>query len=582
MNSVTTEQTTTVAARGYTRDLPPSEIGAATKRAVIYLRVSTAQQVHTARDSEGFSIPAQREACIRKASAMGASVVEEYVDKGESARTSDRPALQAMLSRLTEKLDIDYVIVHKVDRLARNRADDVNINLAIRKAGAQLVSVTENIDETPSGMLLHGIMSSIAEFYSKNLAAEITKGMNQRAKKGLQPGQAPIGYLNVPEVHEGHEIRTIIVDPERAPHIQWAFETYASGDWNLDQLTEALTERGLRYRATANRPARPMLRSRVAAMLRHEFYVGIVNWGGIRTPGRHEPLVSVETFATVQALLSMRRNGQKERRHRHYLKGSLYCARCEAPLSYSRSRGHGGEYEYFFCLARHERRSNCTLPYLRPEDVEKAVENHYATVRLGSESLKVIREHLLAALRLETTGAEREAKRQRIRITQLEAERRKLLQAHLAGAVPLDLLHEEQDRITRQLASAIGALANTEVHWETVERNLDLALGLAEEPQTAYKLSDAKGRRALNQAFFEGLYIDDPDRVAYARLAEPFAALLAEDLTVLLHGEKTNLGRYRRGRGSSKQHLVGGRGFEPLTPSASIRSGLSITCCAVR
>ncbi len=108
-------------------------------RAVIYLRVSTAGQVHTDRDAKGLSIPAQREACYRKAEAIGAQVVDEYIDAGESARKSDRPALQRMLKRLSEEGTVDYVIVHKVDRLARNRADDVTINLAIREAGAALV-----------------------------------------------------------------------------------------------------------------------------------------------------------------------------------------------------------------------------------------------------------------------------------------------------------------------------------------------------------------------------------------------------------------------------------------------------------
>ena len=87
--------------------------------------------------------------------------------------------------------------------------------MSIRAAGAQLVSVSENIDETPSGMLLHGIMSSIAEFYSRNLGTEIVKGMSQKAKKGAYPGLAPIGYLNGREVVDGHEIRVVAVDPER-------------------------------------------------------------------------------------------------------------------------------------------------------------------------------------------------------------------------------------------------------------------------------------------------------------------------------------------------------------------------------
>src|SRR4051794_29919398 len=105
-------------------------------RAVIYVRVSSAAQVNKGNDPEGYSIPAQRAACIRKAESLGAIVVDEYVDAAQSARSAARPRLQAMLERLNRDRDIDYVIVHKVDRLARNRVDDVSINLAIRQAGA--------------------------------------------------------------------------------------------------------------------------------------------------------------------------------------------------------------------------------------------------------------------------------------------------------------------------------------------------------------------------------------------------------------------------------------------------------------
>src|SRR5205807_1370957 len=103
---------------------------------------------------------------------------------------------------------VAYVIVHKIDRLARNRADDVEITLAIKAAGSTLVSCTENIDETPSGILLHGIMSSIAEFYSRNLANEVLKGLVQKAKSGGTPGKAPLGYKNVRSFEDGREVRS--------------------------------------------------------------------------------------------------------------------------------------------------------------------------------------------------------------------------------------------------------------------------------------------------------------------------------------------------------------------------------------
>lgn len=153
--------------------------------AVIYLRVSTKEQAKRGGD-EGFSIPAQREACRRTAQKLGAVHVTEFVDRGESAKTADRPELQRML-RFIRSESVNTLIVHKVDRLARNRADDVMINLALQQAGVTLVSCTENIDETPSGVLMHGIMSSIAEFYSRNLANEAIKGMTQKAKSGGTP-----------------------------------------------------------------------------------------------------------------------------------------------------------------------------------------------------------------------------------------------------------------------------------------------------------------------------------------------------------------------------------------------------------
>ncbi|WP_405541499.1 recombinase family protein [Streptomyces phaeochromogenes] len=161
-------------------------------------------------------------------------------------RSCDKANYRKDLSVFSRRGRVDYVFVHKVDRLARNRVDDVEITLAIKKAGATLVSATENIDETPSGMLLHGIMSSIAEFYSRNLATEVHKGMSQKAKTGGTPGKAPLGYLNVVlRTPEGREERTVEVDPERAELISWAFEAFASGTWTLRSLADELETRGL-------------------------------------------------------------------------------------------------------------------------------------------------------------------------------------------------------------------------------------------------------------------------------------------------------------------------------------------------
>ena len=156
---------------------------------MIYLRVSTAEQASKGVDVEGYSIPAQREACYRQAKELGAEVVDQYVDRGETAKVADRPALNLMLARLADEADVDYVIVHKLDRLARNRMDDANLTFAIAQHGARLVSCSEHIDDTPAGKLTHGILAVINQYQSDNLATEATKGMLKKAQLGGNPGE---------------------------------------------------------------------------------------------------------------------------------------------------------------------------------------------------------------------------------------------------------------------------------------------------------------------------------------------------------------------------------------------------------
>jgi site-specific DNA recombinase len=214
-------------------------------RCVIYLRVSTKEQAEKGSDRRGVlhRRPARgvRPAHPRR----GLGAVDEYVDKGESARSADRPRLRAMLARVQEDGDVEAVVVHKVDRLARNMEDHIAIRALLRRRGVALVSVTENLDETASGRLVEGIHALMAEFYSANLAAEVRKGMGQKAKLGGYPQKAPVRYLNIREPIGGRQVAHIVPDPERAPLVRIAFELYATGEWTIERLTEEMAHRGL-------------------------------------------------------------------------------------------------------------------------------------------------------------------------------------------------------------------------------------------------------------------------------------------------------------------------------------------------
>ncbi len=534
-------------------------------RALVYLRVSSSQQADKDYDPEGFSIPAQREACRRKAETLNAIVVEEYVDRGESAKTANRAGLQALLRRL-EDGDITHVVCHKVDRLARNRADDIQIAMKIRQHGALLVSATENIDETPSGLLLHGIMSSIAEFYSRNLATEIMKGTTQKAKAGGTPYRAPLGYLNTREWIDGREIRTITIDPERAPLVKLAFELYATGDYSLSDLAGLLEARGLRSRASRRNPAKVLDVNRLSALLRNDYYIGVVRYAGAVNPGRHEPLVDHALFHKVQEILDARRQaGERNWRNHHYLRGSLICTQCGRRLFFTRNRGRrGGLYDYLVCGGRNA--GTCSQPYHRAEAVEQAVENHYATLELDDEERERIRKAVHKHLEALSKAAAKETARARAEVIRLNNEERKLLAAHYADAISPHIYAEEQDRIQAERAAAENLLSRYLLNEEETKEALDSALELTRDIQAAYLNADPLERRLLNQAFFKHLEVDTED-IADDELNPPFAQIHA---LATLTRPKT---RPRNGRtpvsaksgGSYVEKVVELAGLEPAT-----------------
>ena len=479
------------------------------KRAVSYIRVSTREQAQRGGSEEGFSLPAQREANKRKAQSMGALVVKEFADRGESARSANRPELQKMLAYLKEDGGIDYVIVHKLDRLARNRADDVEINRAFEEAGVRLVSTSENIDQTPGGMLLHGIMSSIAEFYSRNLANEVMKGMGEKARNGGTLGKAPLGYMNVRARDEnGREIRTIALDEERAPLIRLAFTEYATGQWTTKRLAAHLHDRGLTTVPTARKPAKAVTGAQLHRMLRHPYYKGTISFQGVEYPGAHEPLVDEETWRHVQAMLDSHRFGERERQHNHHLKTTVYCGLCGARLLVQNTRNSKGDlYPYFIC-ARRQRTHDCAFRAVLIDVVEDRMSDLYRTIQLGRQDRQLVEQYVREELHHLERDKDRTIRSLTTRRTNIEDKRRRLMHAHYEGAVPLELLREEQTQLTSELGHIERQLTAYQADVTEIHQRLTGALDLLEDCHRLYQAAPPHLKKLLNQVFFERVLVN--------------------------------------------------------------------------
>ena len=479
------------------------------KRAVSYIRVSTREQAQRGGSEEGFSLPAQREANKRKAQSMGALVVKEFADRGESARSANRPELQKMLAYLKEDGGIDYVIVHKLDRLARNRADDVEINRAFEEAGVRLVSTSENIDQTPGGMLLHGIMSSIAEFYSRNLANEVIKGMGEKARNGGTLGKAPLGYVNVRGRDEhGREVRTVALDEERAPLVRLAFTKYATGNWTVRQLAEHLNNRGLTIPPTARKPTNSVSVRLLQTLLRNPYYKGVISFQGVEYAGAHEHLVDAATWQTVQDILDAHTNGERQRVHNHQLKSTIVCGQCGARLLVQHATSRtSSTYHYFVCARRH-RVHDCTFKAVLIDEVEARVAELYQQIRLSSDDRRDIERYLRAEFEHIQANRQQDIQRLTTRQQQLEDQRHKLLKAHYAGAIPLDLLKKEQDQLTSSILAIQRELDGYTADAALVEQHLTQALDLLEDCSRLYEAAPAALKKMLDQVFFERILVN--------------------------------------------------------------------------
>jgi site-specific DNA recombinase len=532
----------------------------ATKQAFVLLRVSSSGQTRRAGAEEGYSIEMQREACSRKAESLGATVAKEWAAPAESASRGFYKTLRDMIAALRLRSDIDYVIVYKLDRFSRDELTNFAAHAQIKEAGAELISATENIDDSPQGMLLHTVLTGINAYYSRDLALKITDGRITKAKMGGTPGKVPLGYLNMRKWDGPNDIRYVEIDEERAPLVAWAFAAYSTGDWSIKSLEKELYRRGLRTRPTPKRPARNVSTTVLWEMLRNPYYVGVVEFKGVRYEGTHPRFISQRLFDKVQQVLtSQKMAGDRTRKkHGHYLVGSVYCGECGKRLMFTRCTGRGGrKFDYLVCPGRHKDQA-CDLPYQPVDRVEDFVVRYYETrISVDAERVAALVPDLIEQYRRVARARHADVEHLQKTVDDLRAKKELLVESHLANptAVPLDVLEAKQVQLGDLLKAAESQLGSASGDSETAEDGIRRGSVLLSAMPRAYGKAKPLFRRQMNQAYFLKVFIGRKG-VTGAILTPEFEAITRDGLD--------------SGRGSTERDLVELGGFEP--PTSWVRS----------
>lgn len=298
-------------------------------RAAIYYRVSTAEQA-----ADGTSLETQERSCREYAGREGWELAGVYADRGESAKTSDRPEFLRLI-RDVRRGGIDRVICHRLDRIARNAVDAMAFRAELSRAGARLVSVCEPITDDPLGRFVETLLAGMAQLDNEVRAERARRGMVEQAKRGGWVHQAPIGYRTARD----NGIPSLVPDDPAAGQIAEAFKMVAAGA----RPVEARRQSGLQVSL-----------SRFCALLRSPVYTAMVDTRLGRSEGLWAPLVDRETWARVQVALDgdRRRVGATDQ---FPLRGTMRCSVCDRPMRGSFSAGNGGRYGYYWCPNGHER-----------------------------------------------------------------------------------------------------------------------------------------------------------------------------------------------------------------------------------
>src|SRR5215212_4175854 len=269
----------------------------AVKRAASYIRVSSEDQV------EGYSLLAQERATAAYCALHGYTLIASYRDEGKSARSDDaskRPGFRQLMAD-AETRRFDVVIVHKLDRFARNRRVAFDAFHRLGSTGVGFVSIAENMDySTPAGQLMLTMLVGLAQFYSDNLSWETKKGKSERKARGLHNGLLPFGTTKgsdgLPVLDTTASACDVATRREIVPGegVRFAFELAAAGKSDRE-IARALNDAG--HRTSGNRGHNLFSKDTVRTMLINRFYVGELPDGqGGWVPGKHGALIDPMLF----------------------------------------------------------------------------------------------------------------------------------------------------------------------------------------------------------------------------------------------------------------------------------------------
>ena len=340
-----------------------------------YAPVALYARVSSDRQDVDLSVAAQLRALRDHAQKSGYVVVGEYVDEAESGRIADRPEFRKMIEAASKaEAPFKEILVWKFSRFTRKREHAVAFKSMLRR----VVSITEYADDTPTGKLMEAIIESVDEFYSENLAQEVTRGMRESASRGFWVSSyAPFGYNRV-MVQDGPKKRpTLVANPDEARIVNRIFDMAEAGK-GMTEITKTLNDEGI-----LSPKGKLWGKTSVHTILVNEAYTGTLIWGvnakdnaePVRVEEAFPAIITKDQFSLVSKLMRSRAPKTSHPRRvgsTYLLSGLVKCKNCKWALSGQFAKS--GQFAYYVCQSIMKRgKDACHIPRLNARRFEQMI-----------------------------------------------------------------------------------------------------------------------------------------------------------------------------------------------------------------
>lgn len=479
-------------------------------RGVAYARYSTDMQ-------DADSIEAQLRDIEKFALQNGITVVKKYIDEAYTGKTANRPEFLQMIED-SKHNQFDCIVVHKVDRFARDKYDSAIYKSQIKRRGIKIFYAAQPLADNPEGHLMEGILESFAQYYSENLATEVMKGLKTKALRAeFNGGYPPLGY----KIVEGK----YLIDEYEAKAVKLIFELYAIGK-TYDSIIEELNRQGYKTRFNAD-----FKRNSLNSILRNEKYIGIYTFNkaspriyGKRNNNRKKDadqvivaedmvpaIIDANTWELTRKRIEDSKSKSRYKAKTNYLlTGMITCGACGKTLYGQKGNNGFRDYHYYRCQVK-----GCRKSKIPKEEIENYALGHLYDMYFTDTAIKKLIKMLNSYMREAFNNREKDRKETEKAIKQINTEMNNLL-AVLAKGVQSDAIIDKLAELEEAKRELQGQLLSLDM------KNDDMLYTEAEMKEAIKTQKSHIENRDLDECKkFIGLYIknividDEEIRIGY-------------------------------------------------------------------